>query len=70
MRCRACNIILDEADLKRKADDWDYCSECRYQSNKKFNATDKQYHHGDITGVPLDGSTLTLEDWHTPSEDN
>ena len=67
MRCRACDMILDDSDLMRKALDWDYCSNCRSQSNKKYNADDKQYDHSDVTGIPLDGSTLTLEEYEKSS---
>ena len=68
MRCRACNIKLDEADLMRKAKDWDFCSNCRFLSNKQYNADDHQYHHLDVTGVPLDGSSISLEDYEKSAE--
>ena len=68
MRCRACNVILDEADLMRKAPDWDICSTCRSLSKKQYNADDKQYDHSALTGVPLDGSTLTLEEYEKSAE--
>lgn len=68
MRCRACNIKLDEADLMRRAPDWDYCSTCRTASKKEYNADEKTYDHADITGVPLDGSTLSLEEYEKSAE--
>lgn len=61
-------MILDEADLMRKALDWDYCSTCRAASRKQYNADDKTYDHMDITGIPLDGSTLTLEEYQRSEE--
>jgi len=63
MRCRACDMKLDEADLMRKAPDWDYCSVCRSASRKEYNADEKTYDHSDITGIPLDGTTISIEDY-------
>ena len=37
------------------------CTECRYQSTRKFCASDKEYDHGQLTGINLDGATLTIE---------
>lgn len=68
MRCRACNRKLDDADLSRKARDWDYCSECRSASKKEYNADEKQYDHADLTGVPMDGTTLSIEDYEKSQE--
>ncbi len=65
MRCKACNGQLSSEDLKRKTPDWDICSECRYQSTREFCASDKDYHHGQLTGITLDGTCLSPEEgWH------
>jgi len=64
-RCRACNIELSEGDLLRKAKDWDYCSECRNQSTKKYHASDKEYDHQTLTNIQFDGSPLSVELGHT-----
>ncbi|MCP3921280.1 MAG: hypothetical protein GY714_01715 [Desulfobacterales bacterium] len=51
--------------MKRKSNDWDYCSECRYQSSKKYSASDKEYDHGYLTNLSSDGSCLSIdEDFH------
>ena len=63
MRCRACNIRLEESDLLRKAADWDICSDCRYHGSKKYNASEKTYDHSALVGIPLDGSTISIEDY-------
>lgn len=62
IRCKACNTILEGADLRRRALDRDYCSDCRYHSNQKFTIHDKEYVHGCLTGILLDGTTLHVEE--------
>lgn len=64
IRCKACNCVLSAEEIRRKAQDWDMCSECRYQSSRKFCASDKEYHHGQLTSISLDGSPLTVEVGH------
>lgn len=62
MRCRACNMILAPEDLKRPAPDDEYCSECRFQSEREFNVDDiVRYDHAEISGILLDGSTLYID---------
>lgn len=67
MRCKACNTILNLNDSRGTHDTWDYCYHCIGQSNRQFNINDIAFDHGDLTGVPVDGSTLFLED--IPSTD-
>ncbi len=47
--------------MRRKACDWDFCSECRYQSSKDYSASDKEYDHGNLTNIMLDGTTLCVD---------
>ena len=61
IRCKACNGQLSSEDLKRKAFDWDFCSECRFQSSRQFCASDRDYEHGQLTSITLDGRTLTID---------
>lgn len=61
-RCKACDDKLEEFDLRRGGNDNDFCSNCRYQSSLEYNIHDRQYDHSDITGVPLDGTTITIEE--------
>jgi hypothetical protein len=69
MRCKACDIILSNDDLKRKAEDWEYCSECRFQSTRLFSINDFEYAHGSICSVQMDGSTLLIEGSSSSSDD-
>lgn len=62
IRCKACNVRLSSEDLKRKGKDWDYCSECRFQSTREFCASDKDYDHGHLSNITLDGKNLQIEE--------
>ncbi len=61
MRCKACNVPLSSQELKRKEPDEGFCSRCISESNKEFKVTDREYHHGNVSGVLLDGSTLYVD---------
>ena len=60
-RCKACNRKLSTDDLKRKGLDIEFCSECRFQSNRKYSIHDHQYDHENVTNVQVDGSSLSLD---------
>ena len=64
MRCKACDIKLDEIDLKRKSLDRDICSNCRFLGNQEFNSTDLHCSHTNVTDIPLDGTSLQLEEYY------
>lgn len=61
MRCRACNIILSNDELRRSDNDWDYCTCCRFKSNEEFDILDKQYAHGTLTDVQTDGTPINVD---------
>lgn len=62
IRCKACNVILlAEYGPRKPTYDDEYCSECKYHSTKDYCASDKSYDHEAITGIHLDGSTLSLD---------
>jgi len=61
MRCRACNIILSNDELRRSAEDWDYCTHCRFKSNEEFDIIDRQYVHGETSDVQTDGTPLSVD---------
>jgi hypothetical protein len=44
-------------------DDFDpeYCSQCRYASEKQSNASEREYQHEHLTNINTDGDTNYIE---------
>ena len=62
MRCKACNKRLEDSDLLLK--DNDLCGECRYKGSELLTINDLYSDFGNSLGIPLDGTTLKIEDWY------
>lgn len=61
MRCKACDSILNQEELRREDPDWDYCTICRTKSMEEFTEEDRQYVHGELTDVKLDGTCINID---------
>lgn len=61
MRCKACNTILTLST--NSADDGEYCWNCKSESEKEYGIHEREHDHAALTSVPLDGSTISLEDY-------
>ena len=62
MRCRACDVVLDDGDVVRPEPDCQYCSICRYPLDEEYATQVASFDHEDLTDIPLDGTILHAEE--------